>query len=167
MLAQTRWRAWHFFFSTLVCLYSSLLQVVDTVKAVKMTNVRGEVRYPIKVSSYFSLTCLNSIFDTGQSALLSDGCNVLLLCLIFGGSIFWKLREWAWKIASYLFNGHAAQGMPMKFATARIACLNFNLQKTKMQLGVQVLVNDPTELEKIRQRWLDYTLVVLLKNVMQ
>lgn len=31
-----------------------------------------------------------------------------------------------------------------------IACLGFNLQKTKVQLGVQVLVTDPRELEKIR-----------------
>jgi len=59
---------------------------------------------------------------------------------------------------SYLLNGYAlntgraAQGMPMKVAAARIACLDFNLQKTKMQLGVQVLVTDPRELEKIRQR---------------
>ncbi|GKF14631.1 T-complex protein 1 subunit alpha, partial [Tanacetum coccineum] len=46
----------------------------------------------------------------------------------------------------------AAQGMPMRVAPARIACLDFNLQKTKMQLGVQVLVTDPRELENIRQR---------------
>uniref|UniRef100_A0A0E0K359 T-complex protein 1 subunit alpha n=1 Tax=Oryza punctata TaxID=4537 RepID=A0A0E0K359_ORYPU len=59
---------------------------------------------------------------------------------------------------SYLLNGYAlntgraAQGMPTKVAPARIACLDFNLQKTKMQLGVQVLVTDPRELEKINRR---------------
>ena len=59
---------------------------------------------------------------------------------------------------SYLLNGYAlntgraAQGMPTRVAPARIACLDFNLQKTKMQMGVQVLVSDPRELEKIRQR---------------
>lgn len=59
---------------------------------------------------------------------------------------------------SYLLNGYAlntgraAQGMPLRVAPARIACLDFNLQRTKMQLGVQVLVTDPRELEKIRQR---------------
>jgi chaperonin GroEL (HSP60 family) len=61
---------------------------------------------------------------------------------------------------SYLLNGYAlntgraAQGMPTRVTPARIACLDFNLQKTKMQLGVQVLVTDPRELEKIRQRYL-------------
>ncbi|URD80813.1 T-complex protein 1 subunit alpha [Musa troglodytarum] len=64
---------------------------------------------------------------------------------------------------SYLLNGYAlntgraAQGMPTKVAPARIACLDFNLQKTKMQMGVQVLVTDPRELEKIREREADIT----------
>ncbi|RYQ99429.1 hypothetical protein Ahy_B07g087371 isoform D [Arachis hypogaea] len=53
-----------------------------------------------------------------------------------------------------LNTGRAAQGMPLKVAPAKIACLDFNLQKTKMQLGVQVLVTDPRELEKICQRLL-------------
>jgi T-complex protein 1 subunit alpha len=63
---------------------------------------------------------------------------------------------------SYLLNGYAlntgraAQGMPTRVTPARIACLDFNLQKTKMQLGVQVLVTDPRELEKIRQRYLHF-----------
>ena len=34
---------------------------------------------------------------------------------------------------------------------------DFNLQKTKMQMGVQVLVSDPKELERIRQEELDIT----------
>ncbi|XP_068634158.1 T-complex protein 1 subunit alpha-like [Aristolochia californica] len=64
---------------------------------------------------------------------------------------------------SYLLNGYAlntgraAQGMPTRVAPAKIACLDFNLQKTKMQMGVQVLVSDPRELEKIRQREADIT----------
>eukprot|EP00899_Mesostigma_viride_P020107 jgi/Mesvir1/28098/Mv04685-RA.1 len=59
---------------------------------------------------------------------------------------------------SCLLNGYAvnvaraAQGMPRVVTNARIACLDINLQKTKMQMGVQVLVTDPAELEKIRAR---------------
>ena len=40
---------------------------------------------------------------------------------------------------SFLMNGYAlntgraAQGMPLKVSPAKIACLDFNLQKTKMQ----------------------------------
>lgn len=49
------------------------------------------------------------------------------------------------------------QGMPKRVEKARIACLDMNLQKTRMMMGVQVLVSDPAELEKIRQRELDIT----------
>uniref|UniRef100_A0A6B2E8K4 T-complex protein 1 subunit alpha n=1 Tax=Phlebotomus kandelakii TaxID=1109342 RepID=A0A6B2E8K4_9DIPT len=51
----------------------------------------------------------------------------------------------------------ASQQMPKKIVNAKIACLDFSLQKTKMKLGVQVLVNDPENLEKIRARELDIT----------
>lgn len=53
--------------------------------------------------------------------------------------------------------GRAAQGMPKRVAKAKIACLDMNLQKARMMMGVQVLVTDPDELEKIRQRELDIT----------
>jgi T-complex protein 1 subunit alpha len=33
---------------------------------------------------------------------------------------------------------------------AKIACIDFNLNKFKMQMGIQVLVTDPKNLEKIR-----------------
>ncbi|CAH0723544.1 unnamed protein product, partial [Brenthis ino] len=51
----------------------------------------------------------------------------------------------------------ASQAMPKKILNAKIACLDFSLQKTKMKLGVQVLVSDPEKLEAIRARELDIT----------
>lgn len=42
--------------------------------------------------------------------------------------------------------------MPKKIVNAKIAFLDFSLQKAKMKLGVQVLVDDPSKLEAIRQR---------------
>ncbi|CAG2120310.1 unnamed protein product, partial [Medioppia subpectinata] len=51
----------------------------------------------------------------------------------------------------------ATQGMPKRVTGAKIALLDFSLQKAKLKLGVQVLVDKPENLEAIRQREQDIT----------
>ena len=51
----------------------------------------------------------------------------------------------------------ASQQMPRRISGAKIALLDFNLQKARMKLGVQVLVTDPEKLDGIRQREADIT----------
>ncbi|KRT83738.1 hypothetical protein AMK59_4675, partial [Oryctes borbonicus] len=51
----------------------------------------------------------------------------------------------------------ASQAMPKRITNAKIACLDFSLQKVKMKLGVQVLIEDPEKLEGVRTRELDIT----------
>lgn len=51
----------------------------------------------------------------------------------------------------------ATMAMPRAVTGAKIACIDFPLQRHRMQLGVQVLVTDPSKLEAIRQRELDIT----------
>lgn len=41
--------------------------------------------------------------------------------------------------------------MPRKIMNPKIACLDFSLQKSKMHLGISVVVEDPTKLEAIRR----------------
>ncbi|RHZ45280.1 hypothetical protein Glove_682g56 [Diversispora epigaea] len=46
----------------------------------------------------------------------------------------------------------AAQAMKTKITNAKIACLDMNLQKMRMHLGVHITVDDPEKLEDIRKR---------------
>lgn len=45
--------------------------------------------------------------------------------------------------------------MPTRIEGAKIACLDFNLNKFRMQMGVAIQVDDPTNLEKIRKKEMD------------
>ncbi|KAI9809755.1 MAG: T-complex protein 1 subunit alpha [Sarcosagium campestre] len=46
----------------------------------------------------------------------------------------------------------ASQAMKTRIPDAKIACLDMNLQKERMKLGVHITVDDPQQLEQIRQR---------------
>jgi T-complex protein 1 subunit alpha len=53
--------------------------------------------------------------------------------------------------------GRAAQGLPIKVTNAKIACLDIDLRKYKCAYGVNVLVENPAELENIRQEEMNIT----------
>ena len=50
-----------------------------------------------------------------------------------------------------------SQLMPKCIKNAKIACIDFSLQKSKMKMGIQVVVDDPSKLEAVRQREADIT----------
>ena len=64
---------------------------------------------------------------------------------------------------SLLVNGYAlnctraSQQMPRVVKNAKIALLDIDLRKTKMNFGVQIVVENPLELEAMRQREADIT----------
>lgn len=64
---------------------------------------------------------------------------------------------------SFLVNGFSiqtyrgAQGMPLTVKKAKVACLDMSLNKFRLNLGIQVLVENPENLEKIRQKEMDVT----------
>jgi len=57
----------------------------------------------------------------------------------------------------------AAQEMPKRITNAKIALLDMNLQKAKMNLGVHVVIDDPEKLEEIKKREIDITKEQILK----
>lgn len=46
----------------------------------------------------------------------------------------------------------ASQAMKTRITDAKIACLDMNLQKERMKLGVNITIDEPKQLEQIRQR---------------
>merc|ERR1719326_666038 len=61
-------------------------------------------------------------------------------------------------INGYVFyGGRAGQGMPRTIKGAKIALLDIDLRKSKMAMGVQIVVTDPKKLEDIRQKEADIT----------
>ncbi|XP_047144965.1 T-complex protein 1 subunit alpha [Hydra vulgaris] len=59
----------------------------------------------------------------------------------------------------------ACEGMPKKIVGARIALLDMSLQKSKMHMGVQVLIQDPEKLDAVRQREMDITKERIVKII--
>ncbi|KAI8821719.1 chaperonin Cpn60/TCP-1 family [Fimicolochytrium jonesii] len=51
----------------------------------------------------------------------------------------------------------ASQAIKTKVVGAKIACLDMNLQKARMHLGVNIVIDDPDKLEAIRRREIEIT----------
>jgi len=94
---------------------------VDAILRVKVTNNKGEEKYPIKA--------VNILKAHGKSAKESE--------LIEGFALNCTV---------------ASQQMPKKIVGAKIAILDFNLNKQRLALGASVVITDPTKIDAIRQR---------------
>ncbi|KAK8118873.1 T-complex protein 1 subunit alpha [Apiospora kogelbergensis] len=95
--------------------------VVDAMQAVRTSNNRNEVKYPVKA--------VNILKAHGKSSLES--------VLVKGYALNCTV---------------ASQAMNTRITDAKIACLDMNLQKERMKLGVQITIDDPQQLEQIRAR---------------
>lgn len=57
----------------------------------------------------------------------------------------------------------AAQGMPNRVVGAKIACLDMNLQRNRLQLGISIVVSDPKELDRLREQEVEITKIRIKK----
>lgn len=97
--------------------------VVDALLAVKTQNSKGEIKYPVK-----AVNILKAHGKSAKESVIVHG--YALNCTI------------------------ASQAMPKRIAggNVKIACLDLNLQKARMAMGVQINIDDPDQLEQIRKR---------------
>ncbi|KAL3920265.1 MAG: hypothetical protein SGPRY_005315 [Prymnesium sp.] len=107
----------------------------DAIQMVKDTNPdTGKVSYPVK-----SVGIIKQHGRSFKDSQLIHGA-VMPLCIRY-----------------VLYGGRAGQGMPRYVTNAKIALLDIDLRKSKMAMGVSVVVTDPSKLEAIRQRESDIT----------
>jgi len=101
--------------------------VVDAIKSVKMIGQDGKTKYPVGQ--------VNILKAHGQSS--SDSV----------------VHPNGYAIRSF----RVSQEMPTSVMNAKIALIDFDLKKHKMGMNVNIVVDDPEELEKIRQQEMNIT----------
>jgi len=125
----------------------ALINAARTAMSSKITGADGDFFSKLAVEAVTSVKTVNS---QGKVKYPIKAINVL--------KAHGKSALESRLLDGYALNlGRAGQGMPKLVNHAKIACLDMNLQKARMHMGVQVLVTDPRELEKIRERESDIT----------
>lgn len=105
-------------------------------------------------SDFFSdlvVRAMKAVKTTTQTGTVKYPVKAVHILKTHGGSAKMSLLVDGYAIEAT----RSAQGMPTSIKNAKIACVDFNLNKYRMSFGIQVLVHDPEALDKIRTAEMD------------
>lgn len=126
---------------------SILLNVAKTTLSSKYISVEEQHFADMIVDAILSVKLINVMGDVKYPV---NAVNIL--------KTHGKSSKESYLVEGYALKmGRSAQGMPTRVQNAKIAFLDFNLRQHRMQLGVSVLIENPEELQKIRQKEKDVT----------
>lgn len=114
--------------------------VVEAATIIKQNDGKGGFKYPVK-----AIRILKANGKSMRESQLINGFALNCVIAMQGKLLFYCFTE---KNLQLIF----ISGMPKQVKNAKIALLDFSLQKAKMKMGVQMLINDPDKLEDMRKR---------------
>lgn len=124
-----------------------MLNCAKTSMSSKLIGAESDFFADLCVSAILSVKSVNS---SGKTYYPLKAINVL--------KAHGKSARESTLVTGYAINTiRASQAMPKYIKGAKVACLDIDLRKAKMQMGVQVLVKDPNELQKIQQKEVEIT----------
>jgi T-complex protein 1 subunit alpha len=123
--------------------------VVDAVNAIKMVGGKGEASYPIK-----AINILKAHGKSVRESTLIKGYALNNTVASQG------LLNWGMGFSSFSNSNSPSSYSAIKtrITNAKIACLDINLQRARMHLGVNIVIDDPNKLEDVRKREIDITM---------